>query len=67
MTPGSTSDSSSIFKDGKVKPGIYKIQNLYHQGYVDIQEYSRKLHTSRDLENRRGLVRSPSNICCSHI
>ena len=59
MTLTSTSDSSSIFKDGKLKPGVYKIQNLYHQNYLDVEEHSRKVccRHARDLEDGRGLVR----------
>ena len=33
----------SIFKDGKLKPGIYKIQNIVGQTYVDIREHTREL------------------------
>ena len=59
MTLDSTSDSPSIFEGGRVKPGVYKIQNLYHQGYLDIAEHSRELRCfpARDLENGKGLVR----------
>jgi len=51
-------DPSSIFKDGKVKPGVYKIQGLYHQNYLDIQEHSKQLwcYPARDLEDGKGLV-----------
>ena len=42
MTFNSPSDSSSIFEDGKLKPVIYKIQNLYSQTYLDIHEHSRE-------------------------
>src|SRR6266478_3214681 len=37
-----TDDSSSIFRNGKLKPGVYKIQNLYSQAYLDIHEHSRE-------------------------
>ena len=59
MTLSSTSDPSSIFEDGKLKPGIYKIQNLHTQQYADINEGSRKTcgRFATNLENRRGLVR----------
>ena len=58
MTANSTSGSSSVFKDGKLKPGVYKIQNLYHQNYLDVQEHSRQLwgYPAGDLEEGRGLV-----------
>ena len=59
MTLSSTSDSSSIFKDGKLKPGIYKIQNLYAQTYMDIHEHSRDVccRPATALGEGRGLVR----------
>ena len=43
MTVTSTSDPASIFKDGKLKPGVYKIQNIVGQTYVDIREHTREL------------------------
>ena len=38
-----TDDSASIFKDGKLKPGIYKIQNIVGQTYVEMCEPAREL------------------------
>jgi len=35
--------SETIFKDGKLKPGVYKIQNIVGHTYVDIQEHVREL------------------------
>ena len=54
-----TSDSLSIFEDGKLKPGIYKIQNLYGQTYVDIHEHSREVccRPATAFIEGRGLVR----------
>ena len=43
MTLTSTNDYASIFKDGKLKPGVYKIQNIVSQTYVDIREHTREL------------------------
>ena len=43
MTVTSTNDSVSIFKDEKLKPGIYRIQNIVGQTYVDIREHTREL------------------------
>ncbi|KAF9648158.1 hypothetical protein BDM02DRAFT_2342614 [Thelephora ganbajun] len=43
MTLTSADDSVSIFKDGKLKPGVYKIQNIVGQTYVDIREHTREL------------------------
>jgi len=33
----------SLFKDGELKPGIYKIQNIVGQTYVDVRDRSREL------------------------
>ena len=53
------SDSLSIFKDGKLKPGIYKIQNLQGQTYMDIHEHSREVccRPVTALQEGRGFVR----------
>ena len=44
-------DNSSIFEGGRLKPGIYKIQNLYSRGYVDIYEHSKEMRcrSAQDL------------------
>ena len=59
MTVSNPPGDSSIFDDGKLKPGTYKIQNLYSQTYLDIHEHSRETccRPVGDLENGRGLVR----------
>ena len=60
MTFTSTNSLSSIFENGKLKPGIYKIQNLYNDAYVDIHEHSaREMHLrpAQDLREEKGLVR----------
>ena len=66
MTLRSANDTSSIFKDGKLKPGIYKIQNVQTGNYVDIEDITREVccRPSKDLEEGRGLVRRspPSKI-----
>ena len=41
LTP--TNDSTSIFKDEKLRPGIYMIQNIVSQTCVDIQGYTGEL------------------------
>lgn len=58
MTITSTNDPVSIFKDGKLKPGIYKIQNIVGQTYVDTREHTRELcgRPATALEGK-GLVR----------
>jgi hypothetical protein len=58
MTTPKARGTSSIFKDGKLKPGIYKIQNLYAQTYMDIHEHSRYLccRPAKALGEGRGLV-----------
>jgi hypothetical protein len=63
MTLTSTSDSLSIFKNGRLKSGIYKIQNVYAGTYLDITVISREVccRPIGDLGGGRGLVRG---ICC---
>ena len=58
MTLNSTGDSLSIFKDGKLKPGIYKIQNIYTETYIDIEVHTRHLfcRPANDLGEGKGLV-----------
>jgi len=57
MTFNSTDSSPSIFKDGKPKPGIYKIQNLRSGTYLDIHQHSNEVccRPAKDLEEGRGL------------
>jgi len=43
MTLASASDSASIFKDYKLKPGVYMIQDIVSKTYVDIQERTKEL------------------------
>jgi len=43
MVDSTTSDSLSILEDGKLKPGIYKIQNLYTRTYMDIHDHLREV------------------------
>ena len=59
MTLNSTSGSFSIFKDGKPKPGIYKIQNIVSETYVDVEVHTREIHCrpASNLGDGRGLVR----------
>ena len=63
MTLNSAIDSASIFENGKLKPGIYKIQNLRSETYLDIYRHSKELccRPARDLGDGGGLVR-PSLI-----
>ena len=58
MDPGETGDPLSIFEDGKLKPGIYKIQNVYSRTYLDTHEHSREVccRPAKDLEQGKGLV-----------
>lgn len=39
----SANDAASISADGKVKPGIYRIQNIAGHTYLDIREESKEL------------------------
>ena len=65
MTLNSTSGSSSIFQGGKLKPGIYKIQNIYTDNYLDIEVHSRGMccRPAKDLGEGRGLV----SLCKSPV
>lgn len=58
MTMSSTDDSLSIF-EYELRSGIYKIQNLPGQTYMDINEHSREVccRPASILGERRGLVR----------
>ena len=51
MTSNLHSDSLSIFKDGKLKPGIYKIQKIYTETFLNIETHSRGVccRPARDL------------------
>ena len=59
MTASPADDLLSIFKDGKLKPGTYQIQNLTGQTYMDVQEDSREVccRPVTALGEGRGLVR----------
>ena len=59
MTLKSTSNTSSILQDGKLKPGIYKIQNVYTETWVDIEVHSRAVccRPTGNIEEGNGLVR----------
>ena len=43
MSHSPNDDAMSIFVDGKLKPGTYKIQNLASQTYLEIIEHSKEL------------------------
>lgn len=59
MTTNPPGDSVSIFADGKLKPGVYKIQNIYSETYLDIEVHSRGVccRPANDLGEGRGFVR----------
>ena len=59
MTEKITGATSSIFEDGKLKPGIYKIQNIETENYLDVEVHTRQVccRPARDLGEGRGLVR----------
>ena len=48
----------TILRDGKLKPGVYRIQNIVGQTYVDIQERTRELccRSATALIGGKGLV-----------
>ena len=58
VTMNSTSGSSSIFKDGRLKPGVYKIQNIQSETYLDIEVPSREVccRPAKVLGEGRGIV-----------
>ena len=56
MTQYSTGDFTSILQDGKLKPGIYKIQYLGSNSYVDTDLHSKQVCTRPTLSEGRGLV-----------
>jgi hypothetical protein len=59
----SQNESGSIFREGKLKPGVYKIQNVVGQTYVDVREHSKQLcGRPATLLEGKGLVGS-----CSHF
>ncbi|KAF9649761.1 hypothetical protein BDM02DRAFT_1746722 [Thelephora ganbajun] len=56
MKNNASKTRSSILQDGKIKPGIYKIQNIVSKTYVDIKDHVRELcgRPSSTLEKYRG-------------
>ena len=56
---GFFSFGSSIFQDGKLKPGVYKIRNIVSKTYVDTKDDVRELcgRPSTVLEDGSGQVR----------
>ena len=61
MTSTSTKNPSSIFADGKLKPGTYKIQNLSNDNFLDIHELSKEVRCYPILDLREGM-----GIVCLH-
>ena len=53
------SSNIPIFEDGKLKPGIYKIQNVVAETYLDIDNNAVQVccRPAQDLQEGRGLVR----------
>jgi len=65
--PGGDTDkipSSSILENGKPKPGIYQIQNLAGQTYVEMQESVRQLCGRPSMASSAGdgLVRLSARV-----
>ena len=58
MTLHSTSDSSSILENGKLKQGIYKIQNIQSRTYLDVEVHTMEVcgRPAKNLEEGRGFV-----------
>ena len=59
-----------IFENGILKSGVYKIQNLFSEGYLDIHLHSMEVccRPVNDLAVGRGLVRPslPSAVFSSN-
>ena len=57
-----TMTSLSIFENERLKPGIYKLQNIHNDAYLDIDVGTRQMRCrpARDLGEGRGLVRRHS-------
>jgi len=53
-----TSDSSSIFNGGQLKPGIYKIQNIKTETYLDSEVDTKEVccRPAKDIGEGKGLV-----------
>jgi hypothetical protein len=68
MATPTAGGAPSIFRDGKLKPGIYKIQGLHNKTYLDIHEDSREVcgRPTVDLEEGGGLVR-PVQQSVAHV
>ena len=49
----------TIFRDGRLKPGIYNIQNVLTQTYLDIDVPKRPVYyrPAQNLQEGNGLVR----------
>jgi len=60
MVLTSMDDSVSIFEDGKLKSGIYKIQNIVGQTHLEVRDHSKQLccRSAAALKDGNGLVRS---------
>jgi len=58
-----------MLENGRLKPGIYKIQNLDSDTYLDVHRHTKELccRPARNIEDGEGLVRLPlpSAICVS--
>lgn len=60
-------DPPSIFEGGRLNPGVYKIQNIYTETFLDIEVHSREVccRPAHDLGEGRGIVRQdPSFVAC---
>ena len=58
MVLSSTSASLSILEDGKLKPGIYKIQHISTKNFLDYEVHTREMccRPATELEEDKGLV-----------
>ena len=58
MTLTSTAEAISIFKDGKLKPGFYKIQNIVAETFLDCEVHTKEMccRPANELGEGKGLV-----------
>jgi len=67
MAPDLTNDRPSILKDGELEPGIYKIQNIYSETFLDIHVHSREVVVPSKILGREGACKFISVVRASRI
>lgn len=72
MTLTSTAEPLSIFKDGKLKPWVYKIQNIVAETFLDYEVHTREMccRPANELGEDKGLVSwspTPTGGSCLNV